>query len=65
MRGLGDREIGEEEQVEQGIDEFFGEWFRILKLLHRRFGLPVLPPVKQNLIGYGRLPGELASWAPE
>ena len=65
MRRLGDGEVGEEEEVEQGVDELFGKRFRLLELLDGRLGLYILYPVEENLVGNRRLPSRLVPWRPE
>ena len=62
---LGDGEVGEEEQVKQGVDELFGERLRVLKLVRGGFGLHILCAVEEDLVGDGRLPGQPAARRPE
>jgi hypothetical protein len=65
MRGLGNGEVGEEEKVQQSIDELFGERLRVLELVRGRFGWRILTSIEEDLVGDGRISSPLAPRRPE
>lgn len=48
--GLGNCEVGEEEQIKKGVDQLFRERLCVFKFIHGSFGLCILGAVEEYLI---------------
>jgi hypothetical protein len=62
---VGNGEVGEEEKIKKCVYKLFDKRLRIFVLLRGRFGLNVLSPVEQHLVGNRRPPGWPAARRPE
>lgn len=60
-----DGQVGEEQEIDQGVDQLLGQGPCIFVFHHGRLGLFVIGAIEYDLCGDGRIPGAFAPLSPE